>query len=222
MKIIDVKTELLVPFARNAKKHSPEQVASIAASIKDFGFNNPVLIDKNNGIIAGHGRVMAAKEIGRKTVPCVRLGHLTENQKRAYIIADNRLAELGGGWDVELLNMEIEEINFDEFEEFELADFGDLADLESDIDEPDVVLPPDDPRPDLGVELNKKYKIKAGDLYAVGDHRLLCGDCSDSSGIASLMGQERAQIIFTDPPYGVSIAKKNRLMNRVDCTKGGG
>lgn len=126
MKIEQVKTEKLIPYARNAKKHDATQIASIAGSIKEFGFNNPVLIDKDNCIIAGHGRVLAAQKLELKEVPCLRLSHLSDNQKRAYIIADNRLTELGGGWDKDMVKLELEEIDFSEFENFELGDLGDL------------------------------------------------------------------------------------------------
>jgi ParB-like chromosome segregation protein Spo0J len=113
-----VKTTELIPYARNAKKHSEAQVAQIAGSIKEFGFNNPVLIDAANGIIAGHGRVLAAHKLELESVPCVVLDHLTDTQKRAYIIADNRLAETGGGWDLEMLKLEAEELELD------LAEWG--------------------------------------------------------------------------------------------------
>lgn len=110
MKIEQIPTEKLIPYARNAKKHDAAQVSKLAGSIREFGFNNPVLIDKDNGIIAGHGRVMAAQKLELKEVPCIRLGHLTDTQRRAYILADNRLAELGGGWDEELLGLELAEL----------------------------------------------------------------------------------------------------------------
>lgn len=126
MKIEQIATDKLIPYARNAKKHDASQVKSIAGSIKEFGFNNPVLIDKANGIIAGHGRVLAAEKLGLKEVPCIRLGHLTENQKRAYILADNRLAEMGGGWDMEMLRLELDEIDFGELDDFNLDDLGDF------------------------------------------------------------------------------------------------
>ena len=121
-----IATDSLVPYARNAKKHDPSQVGSIAASIKEFGFNNPVLIDKDNGIIAGHGRVLAAQKLGLESVPCLRLSHLTDNQKRAYILADNRLAEMGGGWDAAMLHLEMDEVNFDSLGGFSLSDLGGL------------------------------------------------------------------------------------------------
>lgn len=115
LKIEAIKTDELIPYARNARQHSPEQVAQIAASIREFGFNNPVLIDQRAGIIAGHGRVLAAQKLGLETVPCIRLGHLTEVQKRAYIIADNRLAETST-WSLEQLALELEDLRLDEFD----------------------------------------------------------------------------------------------------------
>jgi len=114
MKIEQIPTEKLIPYARNAKKHDAAQVSKLAGSIREFGFNNPVLIDKDNGIIAGHGRVMAAQKLELKEVPCIRLGHLTDTQRKAYILADNRLAELGGGWDEKMLKVELESIGMDE------------------------------------------------------------------------------------------------------------
>jgi len=110
MKIETLSTASLIPYARNAKKHDASQVAKLAGSIREFGFNNPVLIDKDNGIIAGHGRIMAAQSLGLETVPCIRLGHLTDTQRRAYILADNRLAEIGGGWDEEMLKLELADL----------------------------------------------------------------------------------------------------------------
>ena len=131
MKIEQIPTEKLIPYARNAKKHDAAQVSKLAGSIREFGFNNPVLIDRDNGIIAGHGRVMAAQKLELKEVPCIRLGHLTDNQRRAYILADNKLAEIGGGWDEELLGLELAELrdtNFDlelmGFSEEELGAFA--------------------------------------------------------------------------------------------------
>ena len=131
MKIEQIPTEKLIPYARNAKKHDAAQVSKLAGSIREFGFTNPVLIDAQNGIIAGHGRVMAAQKLELKDVPCIRLGHLTDTQRRAYILADNKLAEIGGGWDEELLGLELAELrdtNFDlelmGFSEEELGAFA--------------------------------------------------------------------------------------------------
>jgi hypothetical protein len=111
MKIEKLATSSLIPYARNAKKHDAAQISKLAGSIREFGFNNPVLIDRDNGIIAGHGRVMAAQQLGLADLPCIRLGHLTDNQRKAYILADNRLAEIGGGWDEEMLKVELESLN---------------------------------------------------------------------------------------------------------------
>ena len=124
--IEQIKTADLVPYARNAKKHDEAQVAKLAGSIREFGFNNPVLIDADNGIIAGHGRVMAAQKLALASVPCLRLSHLSETQKRAYILADNRLAEMGGGWDAAMLHLEMDEVNFDSLGGFSLSDLGGL------------------------------------------------------------------------------------------------
>ena len=110
MTIEHLKTSDLIPYARNAKKHDASQVAKLAGSIREFGFTNPVLIDKDNGIIAGHGRVLAAQSLALESVPCIRLGHLSDTQRRAYILADNRLAEIGGGWDEEMLKLELADL----------------------------------------------------------------------------------------------------------------
>jgi hypothetical protein len=123
MKIEQIPTDKLIPYARNAKRHDAAQVSKLAGSIREFGFNNPVLIDKDNGIVAGHGRVMAAQKLELKTVPCIRLGHLTDTQRRAYILADNRLAEVNSGWDEELLKLEIKDIDWGELKEISIDDF---------------------------------------------------------------------------------------------------
>ena len=120
MTIEHLATASLIPYARNAKKHDASQVAKLAGSIREFGFNNPVLIDSDNGIIAGHGRVLAAQSLNLETVPCIRLGHLTDTQRRAYILADNRLAEIGGGWDEEMLKLELADLK----ENLNLDDLG--------------------------------------------------------------------------------------------------
>ena len=121
MKIETLSTASLIPYARNAKKHDASQVAKLAGSIREFGFNNPVLIDNDNGIIAGHGRIMAAQSLGLETVPCIRLGHLTDTQRRAYILADNRLAEIGGGWDEEMLKLELADLAASDLDVAELG-----------------------------------------------------------------------------------------------------
>lgn len=115
-KLEQIALEALIPYARNARKHSDEQVAQLAASIREFGFNAPVLVDAENGIIAGHGRVLAARKLGLESVPCLRLNHLSDTQRRAYILADNRLAELGGGWDEEMLGIELSDLRETDFD----------------------------------------------------------------------------------------------------------
>lgn len=203
MKIETIKIDKIIPYARNARTHSPEQVAQIAASIREFGFNNPVLIDKDGGIIAGHGRVLAARQLEMTDIPCVRLGHLTDTQRRAYIIADNRLAETSG-WDLKMLAMEIEELRLEDFD-IDLTGFSAEAlealfeDMESEdaggtegmTDPDDVPEPPAEPI------------TKPGDVWLLGKHRLMCGDSTDAESVRRLMAGEKANLCLTDPPYGV-------------------
>jgi ParB-like chromosome segregation protein Spo0J len=153
--IEQVATASLVPYARNAKKHDAAQVAAIAGSIREFGFNNPVLIDADNGIIAGHGRTLAAHQLGLATVPCLRLTHLTGRQRRAYILADNRLAEIGGGWDSDMLAAELEALAADGAD-FTLTGFSDI-DLNKLLPETKEEAPPDDFKEfDEGIETDHK------------------------------------------------------------------
>jgi DNA modification methylase len=214
-KIEQVATASLVPYAKNAKKHDAAQVAAIAGSIREFGFNNPVLIDADNGIIAGHGRVLAAHQLGLERVPCLRLTHLTDTQKRAYILADNRLAEIGGGWDAEMLAAELEslsaegitmeEIGFDADALEELgAGLGDEGNPEADAE----------PQIDKAEELRAKWGVEIGQTWELGEHRLLCGDSTDQETVTKFMGQEKADVVFTDPPYGVNIrgGKNNKTI----------
>jgi DNA modification methylase len=201
----ELPTADLIPYARNAKKHDEAQVAKIAGSIREFGFNNPVLIDGKNGIIAGHGRVMAAQKLGLEQVPCIRLDHLSETQKQAYILADNRLAEIGGGWDMEALKIELKELA-DADIDLEALGFGDDFDLglggeegQSDVDA--------EPQIDKAEELREKWGVETGQLWELGDHRILCGDSTIPEHVAKLMGAEKAQLIHADPPYGMGKEK---------------
>lgn len=198
-----VATGKLTPYARNSRTHSPQQVKQIAASIKEFGFTNPVLIDEANGIIAGHGRVMAAEHLQLTEVPCIRLEYLTETQKKAYVIADNKLA-LNAGWDEEMLNLELHDLHvagFDVgmigFEPDELSSLMGYDDKE--VVEDEVPEPPAEPI------------TKPGDLWLLGEHRLLCGDSTVNDQIAKLMAGRTADLWLTDPPYNVNYEGSNGL-----------
>jgi DNA modification methylase len=196
MKIETLKTADLIPYARNSRTHDDFQIQQIAGSIREFGFTNPVLIDTNNGIIAGHGRVMAAGKLGLDKVPCIRLAHLTDTQKRAYIIADNKLA-LNAGWDEEMLTLELGEladIDFDMdligFTEDELA--GLLAETtEGETDPDEVPEPPVDPVTELG------------DVWLLGKHRIICGSSTEAHVVEKVLNGVAPHLMVTDPPYGV-------------------
>jgi len=195
----------LIPYARNSRTHSPEQIGQVAASIREFGFTNPVLIDVAGGIIAGHGRVLAARQLGLAEVPCIRLAHLTEAQKRAYVIADNKLA-LNAGWDHELLALEFKDLAALDYD-LDLTGFGEdeigklLAELDAtpegqaDADEVPEPLPEAISQP--------------GDIWLLGRHRLMCGDSTKSETLAALLDGQHADMVFTDPPYGVAYEDTN-------------
>jgi DNA modification methylase len=202
MKIEQIPTEKLIPYARNAKKHDAAQVSKLAGSIREFGFNNPVLIDAQNGIIAGHGRVMAAQKLELKEVPCIRLGHLTDTQRRAYILADNRLAELGGGWNEELLKLEIKDIDWGELKEISVDDFefGEI-DFDKEITETSAVDA--EPQIDKAEELRAKWGVEPGQLWELGNHRIICGDSTDKKTVQTLLNGDKPHLMVTDPPYGV-------------------
>jgi DNA modification methylase len=207
--IEQIKTADLVPYARNAKKHDEAQVAKLAGSIREFGFNNPVLIDAANGIIAGHGRVMAAQKLALASVPCLRLSHLSETQKRAYILADNRLAELGGGWDGEMLKLELADLG-DLDVDLDGIGFGadDLQDLEisEELEASEVDA---EPQIDKAEELRAKWGVEPGQLWELGDHRLLCGDSTKKEDVERVMGGTNPDVVWTDPPYGFNYKKKS-------------
>jgi len=201
-KIEQVATASLVPYAKNAKKHDAAQVAAIAGSIREFGFNNPVLIDGDNGIIAGHGRVLAAHQLGLERVPCLRLTHLSDTQKRAYILADNRLAELGGGWDAEMLAAELESLSTEGITMEEIGfDVDALEELGAGLDDEGNPEADAEPQIDKAEELRAKWGVEPGQLWELGDHRLLCGDCRKSEDVNALMGKNKCNIAFTSPPY---------------------
>lgn len=199
-----IQIDALIPYARNSRTHSDAQVAQIAASIKEFGFTNPVLIDAGGGIIAGHGRVLAARKLGLSEVPCIRLEHLTDAQKRAYVIADNRLA-LNSGWDMEMLKVEfadLQELGFD----LELTGF--------DLDEINELLAPVGTEgltdPDDAPPLPENPRTRPGDIWVMGKHRLLCGDSTSVSDLEKLTEGQLVDMWLTDPPYNVAYEGKTK------------
>lgn len=193
-----VNIDKLVPYARNARTHSKEQILQLRASLREFGFVNPVIVDKDYNVIAGHGRILAAKEEGIAEIPCVFAEHLTEAQKRAYIIADNRLA-LNAGWDAEMLSVEIADLQAADFD-VSLLGFDDaelnklMGDLE-DVQDDDF---------DVDGELQKPVVTKPGDLWLLGKHRLVCGDSTKPEIFDLLMDGKAANLVVTDPPYNVN------------------
>lgn len=198
MQVKTVEIETLIPYARNARTHSDEQVAQIAASIKEFGWTNPILVDGENGIIAGHGRLAAARKLGIESVPVIQLDNLTEIQKKALILADNKLA-LNAGWDNEMLALELEELELEGYD-LNLTGFDpdEIAALKPEVvnpgltDEDEAPPVPDEP------------KTKLGDIYQLGNHRLMCGDSTSIDAVDKLMDGRKADMVFTDPPYGVA------------------
>ncbi len=194
MRIAHKSIDDLVPYASNARTHSEEQVAKIAASIKEFGFNNPVLIDSDRGIIAGHGRVAAARKLGMEKVPTICLDHLSDGQRRAYILADNRLA-LDAGWDEEVLAAELERLAADDID-LGLTGFGEeeLADLLAEKTEGQT-------DPDEVPEVEEQAVTLRGDVWLLGRHRLMCGDSSDPRDVAALLQDEKVGSVVLDPPY---------------------
>ena len=198
-----IPTSDLIPYARNSRTHSEAQVTKIASSIKEFGFINPVVTDGKNGIVAGHGRVLAANKLGLKEVPCVEAAHLTEAQKRAYVIADNRMA-LDAGWDIDLLKVELGDLqgmDFDlaltGFDPGELENF--LAEKTEGLTDPDAV--PDTPARAVTVP---------GDVWVMGKHRLMCGDSTVATDVEALLAGVKPHLMVTDPPYGVEYAPEWR------------
>lgn len=207
----------LVPYVNNARTHSPEQLTKLRSSLREFGFINPVIIDRDFNVIAGHGRIMAAKEEGLTEVPCVFVDYLTEAQKKAYILADNRMA-LDAGWDEELLRIEIESLQGADFD-VSLTGFGEdeLADLFAGDGEKDVK----DDDFDLSAALEKAAFVERGDIWTVGRHRLMCGDATSADDVSVLMDGKKANLIVTDPPYGVSFKSSDGLTIQNDSMKDG-
>ncbi|EOS48157.1 site-specific DNA-methyltransferase [Lachnospiraceae bacterium 66-29] len=207
----------LVPYVNNARTHSPEQLAKLRSSLREFGFINPVIIDRDFNVIAGHGRIAAAKEEGITEVPCVFVDYLTEAQKKAYILADNRMA-LDAGWDEELLRIEIESLQGADFD-VSLTGFGEdeIADLFSGDGEKDVK----DDDFDLSAALEKAAFVEKGDIWTVGRHRLMCGDATSAEDVAALMDGKKANLIVTDPPYNVAFKSGSGLSIQNDSMENG-
>ena len=209
-----VQIDRLVPFARNARTHSKEQILQLRSSLREFGFVNPVVVDKDLNIISGHGRVAAAKAEGLTEVPCVFAEHLTDAQKRAYILADNRLA-LSAGWDEELLALEfgeLKDLGFDleltgfDAKEIEKLFAGDGDDVQDD----DF---------DLTVALEEAAIVLPGDVWSLGRHRLICGDATDAATVKKLMAGRKANLVLTDPPYNVAFESASGLKIKNDSMK---
>lgn len=207
--------EELIPYARNARTHSSAQISQIAASIKEFGFLAPIVIAEDNTILCGHGRFYAAQKLGLKKIPCVKESHLTEAQKRAYIIADNKLS-INAGWDDELLAVELSDLQ-GEGVDLSITGFDEkeLADLFDDKSKSDV----EDDGYDLSAALEKAAFVQRGDIWTVGRHRLMCGDATSADDVAALMGGKRANLLLTDPPYGVSFKSSSGLTIQNDSIK---
>ncbi len=203
-KIEEIDITKLQPYKKNAKKHGKGQIEKIKASILEFGFLTPCLIDKDFNLIAGHGRLAAAEELGLKKLPCVFIEGLTEDQRHAYILADNRLSELGE-WDMNLVSEELEELNKHGFD-LELTGF-EFDDITSDdIDFSDL----DAQANKIEEELPEEPKTKPGDIYQLGDHVLMCGDSTKAEDVKKLMGNVEADLCITDPPYNIDYEEKTK------------
>lgn len=198
MKIVYKKVNDLIPYINNSRTHNEEQINQIVASINEFGFTNPLLIDEKDNIIAGHGRLLASKKLKMEEVPCIVLSGLTEAQKKAYIIADNKMA-LNAGWDDELLKIELEnlkELNFDlELTGFNVDELDDIFQTE---EEQEIV------EDDFDIEPPEEPKAKLGDIYQLGNHRLMCGNSTSIDDVEKLMNGNKADMVFTDPPYNIA------------------
>lgn len=213
MNLVDV--DKLIPYVNNARTHSKEQINKLRASIREFGFINPVIIDRDYNVIAGHGRILASQEEGIDKVPCVFVDYLTDAQKKAYIIADNRMA-LDADWDEELLKIEIESLKDEDFDlSFTGFDESELLDLFGDDSKSKV----EDDNFDLSSALEKASFVEKGDVWIVGKHRLMCGDATSKEDVQTLMGDTKGNLILTDPPYGVSFKSSSGLTIENDSMK---
>jgi len=206
MQIEQIGIATLIPFAKNSRTHDDAQVAQIAASIREFGFTNPVLIDEANGIIAGHGRVMAARKLKMAEVPCIRLSHLSDAQKRAYVIADNKIA-LNAGWDEAMLKLELADLKALDFD-LDLTGFN-TAEIDALLAEKGtegLTDPDDTPEPPV------EPVTRLGDVWVCGQHRVMCGSATVETDIAVLMQGASPDLIHTDPPYGMNAVTKSSVL----------
>ena len=206
-----VEVEKLIPYANNSRTHTEEQIKKVMASMKEFGFINPILITEDYVITAGHCRLIAAQRLGYKKVPCIKENYLTPAQRKAYVIADNRLA-LDAGWDEELLRVELEDLQAADFDigltGFDEKELGDLfKSPETEVDDDDF---------DLSEALEKASFVQRGDVWIVGRHRLMCGDATSEDDVNTLMDGKKANLVLTDPPYGVSYKTKSGLSIKND------
>jgi len=208
LEVAYIATTDVIPYANNPRTHSDQQVAQVAASIKEFGFNNPILLDEHNGIIAGHGRLAAAQKLGMDLVPTITLAGLTEAQRKAYVIADNKLTE-NGGWDYDLLAVEIERLKELDVD-IDLTGF-DPTELDT-ILEPEIVegLTNEDEVP----EAPEEPITKRGDVWILGNHRLMCGDSTSVDDVERLMAGTAPDLIHTDPPYGMNAVSKSSVLSK--------
>lgn len=212
-----VPTEKLVPYARNARTHSAEQITKLRSSLREFGFVNPIIIDRNFNVLAGHGRLTAAKEEKISEVPCVFADYLTEAQKKAYILADNRFA-LDAGWDEELLKIELEElqgfdfdVSFTGFDESEISKLLGADEVEGQEDNFDVEE-----------ELKKPCVSKVGDIWTLGKHKIICGDSTDAETYKKLLGETKINLVCTDPPYFVNLESSSGKIKNDDLNDADG
>lgn len=209
-----VDIDKLIPYARNARTHSKEQILQLRSSLREFGFVNPVIVDKDLNIIAGHGRVLAAKAEGLTEVPCVFAEHLTDAQKKAYILADNRLA-MNAGWDEELLALEFADLKGLGFD-LELTGF-DEKEIEKLFADPGGEVKDDNF--DLTAALEQAAFVLPGDVWTLGRHRLICGDATDADTVKRLMDGRKANLVLTDPPYNVNFEGSSGLKIKNDSMK---
>lgn len=203
MPIEQIAPDGLKAWARNARTHSKKQLRQIADSIERFGFTNPVLIDHENRILAGHGRVAAAKALGMGAVPCLRFEHMTENEKRAYVLADNKMA-LNAGWDADLLAAELGALLESPDLDFDVGITGfSVAEIDLCLEEAAPEEPGDPADENVAMDVLRRYR--EGDIWQLGAHRLVCGNALDFVVVAQLMDGESARMVFSDPPYNVPI-----------------